>query len=231
MSICEEGLLDLIEGKLQDRESRKKLLLEPVVYRVVHESIEQLRNCPEFTDALRESLEPIVTSTILFLARCMDIQEGGAGKRTAYLFNPNAKESDLQDDLMDWYKGNLHGDPFIEAQHLGGGRVEIVFPIDGIRFAVELKREKSDSSKESLNRYMAQTASYQSTTIPVAMLVVLDLTSRGNLTHIRENVWVEPIRPHLTRGMTWYVIVVRIPGNRVAPSKRRSTTTIDPVQN
>ncbi|MDE0132996.1 MAG: hypothetical protein OXQ32_12145 [bacterium] len=78
---------------------------------------------------MRAHVEPIIASTIRFLARCTDIQKGPKTRRTAYLYDPNAKESDLQDDLIDWYRGNEHGNPYIESQDVGGGRVEIVFPL------------------------------------------------------------------------------------------------------
>ena len=105
--------------------------------------------------------------------------------RTAYLNDPDAKEQDLQDDLLEWYMGNEHGNPYIEPQNIGGGRVELVFPVNGDRFVVELKREQADASRESLRKYLGQTAAYQATSICVGMLVVLDLATQGLPAHLR----------------------------------------------
>ena len=186
---------------------------------MLESSIAQLNKCPEFAGHVREHLEPIILSTILFLVRCMDIQKGYESRRTAYLFNPNAREQDLQDDLIDWFKGNEHADPFIEPQDIGGGRAELVFPFDGYRFVIELKREQSDASKESLRGYVPQVTAYQTTSIPVGMLVVLDLTSGAFPTKLRDNVWVEQIPSHELGGTDRFVLVIRIPGSRIPPSR------------
>ena len=164
-------------------------------------------------------MEPVVVSTILFLARCMDLQRGGETGRSAYLFDPNAKEKDLQSDLIDWYRGNAHGDPYIEPQDIGGGRVEIVFPVNGDRFVVELKREQANASKESLRKYLEQAAAYQATSICIGMLVVLDITSESLPAHLRDNVWVEQVLSPEPGGTDRFVLVVRVPGNRSSPSQ------------
>lgn len=168
---------------------------------------------------MRVNIEPIIVSTIQFLVRCMDTQRGGETGRTAYLYDPNAKEQDLQSDLVDWYRGNAHGEPYIEPQDIGGGRVEIVFPVDGDRFVVELKREQANSSNESLKKYLQQAAAYQATSICVGMLVVLDLTSDSLPGHLRDNVWVEQISSPESGGTDRFVLVVRVPGNRSSPSQ------------
>ena len=146
-------------------------------------------------------------------------KRGPKTRRTAYLYDPNAKESDLQDDLIDWYRGNEHGNPYIESQDVGGGRVEIVFPLSGDRFVVELKREQADASKESLKDYLNQVAAYQATSICIGMLVVLDLATQGLPAHLRDNVWVEQVPPPIPGGTSRFVLVVRIPGNRTSPSR------------
>ena len=168
---------------------------------------------------MRVQVEPLIVSTILFLVRCMNIQRGGETGRAAYLYDPNAKEQDLQSDLIDWYRGNALGDPYIEPQDIGGGRVEIVFPVSDDRFVVELKREQANASRESLSRYLEQAAAYQATSICVGMLVVLDLASEGLPAHLRDNVWVEQVPPPEPGGTDRFVFVVRIPGNRRSPSQ------------
>ena len=165
--ISDKRQLDLIESRLQDQKAVKRSKLNPAVSQVIESSLEQLSRCPEFADHVREHLEPVILSTILFLARCMDIQKGDESRRTAYLFKPDAKEQDLQDDLIDWFRGNEHGNPIIEPQDIGGGRAELVFIFNGYRFVIELKREQNDASKESLRKYLPQATAYQTTSIPV----------------------------------------------------------------
>lgn len=219
--MSDEEQLDLIESRLEDQNAIRMSKLNPAVSQVIEYSIKQLNKCTEFRGHVREHLEPVILSTILFLARCMDIQKGDESRRTSYLFKPDAKEKDLQDDLIDWFRGNEHADPIIEPQDIGGGRAELVFILDGYRFVIELKREQSDASKESLREYLPQTTAYQTTSIPVGILIVLNLTSRGFPVQLRDNVWVEQIPPPEVGGTDRFVLVVRIPGNKVSPSRLR----------
>lgn len=219
--MTDEHQLDLIESRLQDQKAIRMSKLDPVVSQVIETTLEQLNESTEFTGHVREHVEPVILSTIRFLARCMDIQRGDKSRRTSYLFKPDAKEQDLQDDLIDWFRGNGHADPVIEPQDIGGGRAELVFVFNGYRFVTELKREQNDASKESLRKYLPQTTAYQTTSIPVGMLIVLNLTSRGHPVQLRDNVWVEQIPPPEAGGTDRFVLVVRIPGNKRSPSRLR----------
>ena len=49
--------------------------------------------------------------------------------------------------------------------------------------------------------------------------MVLDLTSGAFPAQLRDNVWVEQIPPPELGGTDRFVLVVRIPGNRISPSR------------
>ena len=198
----------------------------PVVGQIAESAIRELTECPDFSGAAREQIEPVIISTIRFLARCQDMQAGGAGSRTAYLFKADAKEDDLKSDLIDWYKGNqtFGGAIIVEPQNIGGGRADIVLACNSFRFVIELKRELSDATKESIKKYLPQPAVYQATDIAVGMLVVLDLASAEPPAHLRDNVWVECIPSAESDGTERFVLVVRIPGNRKPPSRLAGQT-------
>ena len=185
--------------------------------------MKQLEDCSDFDGVVRRSIEPVLISTILFLARCQDIQEGGATRRTVYLYRPDASERDLQGDLMDWYKGNLLTYRVaIEVQHIGGGRIDLGFLYTSCRFVIELKCERSNSTRASIGTHLRQAATYQATDIAVGMLVVLDTSSDQAPAHMRDNVWVDRVPSPEPGGTDRFVLVVRIPGNRRAPSRLSS---------
>lgn len=213
------NVVDLIELRLQDRSALGRMTLRPVISQIIDSTIEQLAECPDFKGRVREELEPIVVQTIRFLARCLDAQRGGEGTRMSYLFKADAEEKDLQQDLIDWFiSSGLYGLD-IEAQQIGGGRIDLMFAFDGFRFVLELKREQADTTEQTLKKYLRQAGSYQVTNIAVGMLVVLDLGTESLAPHMRDNVWVDRLPSKETDGTDRFVAVVRIPGNRLAPSR------------
>jgi hypothetical protein len=70
-----------------------------------------------------------------------------------------------------------------EARDLGGGRVDVLFSYKGRRISAELKREFDDrTDAELVDAYGPRSMSYQGTNVPLSILMVLDLRSRGRPT-------------------------------------------------
>ncbi len=216
--IPEGSRLDLIEHRLRDLEADKAAKVSPVVSQLIERTLAALAECPDFTGQVREKLELILTSAIRFLASRQNAQRGGETSRTAYLFKADAEEKDLEADLTDWFEGNdLYG-LNIQSQNIGGGRVDLIFTFDGFRFVIELKREDTDGSVAGLQKHLPQAGAYQLTDIPLGMLMVLDLTGEPPQP-IRDNVWVDRVPASEEGGTDRLVVVVRVPGNRVSPSR------------
>lgn len=178
-----------------------------------------LSACPDYTGTVQEQLQPVIVSVVRFLARCLDAQEGGDRSHTQYLFDAEAVEQDLHQDLVGWFRANGPYGLSIEAQQIGGGRIDLMFTFDGFRFVVELKRELEDGSRTGLARYLRQAGAYQVTDVPLGMLVVLDLSSDPLASHIRDNVWVDVLRTDEPSGTDRHLVVIRVPGNRRSPSR------------
>lgn len=217
-AIPEGALADVFEHRLQDIEAVKGSKVVPVVSELIDRTIEQMAECVDFTGTVRETIQPVIVSTIRFLASRQDAQGGGPLSRTGYLFRATALEEELGIDLIEWFQGN---DPYglnVEAQEIGGGRTDLLFTFDGFRFVIELKREPADASVAGLKKHLRQAVTYQVTDIPIGMLMALDLT--GTLPgHIRDNVWVDRVPPAALGGTERFVVVVRVPGTRKVPSK------------
>lgn len=217
-SIPEGALADVFEHRLQDLEAVGRSKVAPVISALIERTIGGMAECPDFTGAVREAIQPVIVSTIRFLASRQDAQGGGLLSRTGYLFRADALEKELGFDLIEWFQGNGPYGLTVEAQEVGGGRTDLMFTFDGFRFVIELKRETADASVAGLTRYLRQAATYQVTDIPVGMLMVLQLT--GALPgHIRDNVWIDRVPPATPGGTERFVLVVRVPGNRKVPSK------------
>lgn len=218
--LANESLLALVEQRLQDRKALERQKFDPIVTQIVEGVISELTGCADFGGQVREATQPIIVGVIRFLAFCLNAQRGGEHSHTAYLFDPEATEGQLQQHLTEWFYGacgftNL----VIEAQHVGAGRIDLMLVFNGFRFVIELKREKGDATREGLGVYLNQEAAYQTTDIALGMLVVLDLTAGPLPDHMRDNVWVDVVPSSAPGGTERYVIVVRVPGNRVSPSR------------
>lgn len=218
--MANESLLVVIEQRLQDRQALKRQKFDPVIITIVERVIAELSSCTDFAGQVKEGIQPIVVAAIRFLAFCLNAQRGGDHSHTAYLFDPEATEGQLQQHLAEWFYGacgftNL----IIEAQHIGAGRIDLMLVFNGFRFVLELKREKDDATREGLSAYLRQEAAYQATDIALGMLVVLDLTAGPLPDHMRDNVWVDVVSSNGAGGTERYVVVVRVPGNRVSPSR------------
>jgi hypothetical protein len=218
--VANESLLVLIEQRLRDRQAVERQKFDPVIITIVERTITELTSCTDFAGLVKEDTQPIIVAVIRFLAFCLNAQEGGDHSHTAYLFDPEATEGQLQQHLTEWLYGacgftNL----IIEAQHIGAGRIDLMLVFNGFRFVIELKREKDDTTRDGLNAYLRQEAAYQATDIALGMLVVLDLTAGPLPDHMRDNVWVDVVSSNTSGGTERYVVVVRVPGNRVSPSR------------
>lgn len=186
---------------------------------VIEDVGDQLSACPDYQGYVREQLQPVIVSVVRFLARCLDVQEGGERSHTQYLFDPQAVEGDLQQDLIGWFHAMGPYGFTIEAQQIGGGRIDLMFTFDGFRFVMEFKREQSDATKSGLSGYLRQAGAYQVTDVALGMLVVLDTTPDPLAAHIRDNVWVDRLAAVETGGTDRYFAIVRVPGNRKSPAR------------
>jgi len=220
--IPDGAVIELIEQRLQDREARDRLLHRPVISQILDSTIKDLSRCPDFTGHVREQLQPIIVSVVRFLAFCLDSQRGSEFSHTLYLFKPDAIEAELQQHLIEWFRASGFTDLVVEAQQIGAGRIDLMFTFGGFRFVIELKRERDNATREGLSAYLRQAGAYQATDIAIGMLMVLDLTADPLPDHMRDHVWVDVIPPSESGGTERNIAVIRIPGNRTAPSRLSS---------
>jgi hypothetical protein len=209
-----------VEHLLEDRDADKVARTDRVVSELINELHGGLEPCPDFTGEVRECFTVVVDQVVRFLHLRMNVQRGGVDGRFTYLYDANAHERLLGADLRDFISGNVGGTVHCEVQELAGGRTDLIVQFDGFRITIELKREKVDVTPEGLtSSYMPQLAAYESTDVTLGMLVVLDLTEKPTgAANIRDNAWVARLQGPNPGDRERFSVVVRVPGNRVAPS-------------
>jgi hypothetical protein len=182
------------------------------VYRAL---VKQLADeCADFKDQVRERFERLLVFLISFISN----RTGVPNVLKPYLGPVNGAnrphESDLQEDLY----SHLVAANFVDVEKWGmaAGRADLVVPGDGFNLIVENKKT-SDTWDEAVGGFLGQSVAYQQADVKLGVLAILDLTDREagypsfercfEVRHqVRQN---EPTRT---------IVVVRVPGNRKAPS-------------
>lgn len=105
-----------------------------------------------------------------------------------------------------------------EVRGIAAGRADVMHQFEGIRFITEIKGEEDASFENLIASYGAQTTLYQNTNIPIGILLVLDLTTRGGLSGHFRTLYRTEVGDLLRNGTTRAVLVVKVPARRVDPS-------------
>ncbi len=149
-----------------------------------------------------------------------------ADEPAAYMKELNAGDDvPLEAELQRQYSQALKMSPLagrvgIELHDVARGRADVYVTFDEAqRFIVEIKREKADASRQSIETaYLTQTFEYQRTNVPPGMLLVLDLTShKHGLLHLKDTIWVVHRDPP-GNGTRRSAVVGVVAGNRPVPS-------------
>jgi len=107
-----------------------------------------------------------------------------------------------------------------EAQHVGGGRIDLRVKFDGFAIHIEMKADSTKVPMDDKTAYLKQAVSYQGADIRIGFLVALRhkaFDSSGpppHLTalvgHTEFDIEGDPIPRH--------IVTVQIPGRRTKPS-------------
>ncbi|MCP1548425.1 MULTISPECIES: hypothetical protein [Methylorubrum] len=170
---------------------------------------------------VRIIVQAVVYKTLLFLESRMD-PSPGVDPTVAYLFTSEGEtdplEKEIQQDFMRFIRTAKFG-TVDELRGVAAGRADVVHQVDGVRFITEVKREEEDASFENLlASYGDQTALYQNTNLPIGILLVLDLTTKGGLSGHFRTLYRTEVGDLLGDGTRRGVLIVKVPGRRIAPS-------------
>lgn len=170
---------------------------------------------------VRAIVRAVVFKTLLFLEGRLD-PSPGVDPTVDYLFlregEANPLEKSLQQDFMRFMRTAKLG-TVDEVRGIAAGRADVAHYLDGVRFITEIKREEENASFENLiASYGAQTTLYQTTNVPIGILLVLDLTTRDGLSGHFRTLYRTAVGDLLRDGTTRGVLIVKVPARRVDPS-------------
>lgn len=196
----------------------------PIIQQAIEKIYQEFSQVPEFVDDAhaRDIIMAVVYQSLLFLEFRLDTTTG-QDPTAAYLFasdeESNPLEKHLQQDYLRFLKASNLGSAD-EIRGVGGGRADVMHKHHGVRFVIEIKREKDDASFEALlGHYGDQTAIYQMTNVPLGILLVLDLTTKGGVSDHLKNLY-KPVSGDLFKdGVMRGVLIVRVPAQRITPSE------------
>lgn len=196
----------------------------PIMQQALVRIYQEFSQVSEFADDAHthDIIMAVVYQSLLFLEFRLDTTTG-QDPTAAYLFasdeDSNPLEKHLQQDYLRFLKTANLGSAD-EIRGVGGGRADVMHKHHGVRFVIEIKREKDDASFEALlGHYGDQTAIYQTTNVPLGILLVLDLTTKGGVTDHLKNLY-KPVSGDLFRdGVMRGVLIIRVPALRLTPSE------------
>lgn len=196
----------------------------PILGGLRQEIIDQVAANPRFRGKARAAVVYLLDRTLTFLLDRYD--RGGPllpGRADIIgLVGEDDRmpvEADLQYEFYIWLavSSPLAGRVHVERSHVATGRVDVTARVNDLDLVTEVKRELHDSSRESLQRYVPQTAQYSGSTEPFSQLLVLDLTDHSDgVRPLRDLVWVVEHRAD-PGASPQHVVVAVVIGNRPTP--------------
>ena len=198
-----------------------------VCNRIFRDVTAQLANCPDYVGEVKETFNDLLLRTIHFLANRMDLGKGNAAPSQMYLFawepgEAAPHEKSLQHDYWNYLVSYYGNQVRVEVSDIASGRVDLALFYAKHRFIAEMKRELGNAKPSNIKKFLGQIAIYGATDVRLGLLLVLDLTDKSKgIPHIPQNVWLEK---HAVGSFadTRYVVVFRVPGNRIPPSSTSS---------
>jgi hypothetical protein len=194
--------------------------------------VEELSTHPEFFGETRAAVLALLDRTLTFL---QDRYERGGpflpGRphilRPLAKGDPRPKEQDLQWEFYFWLANSdtFAGRVQCEAAHTATGRVDVIVRIKERKLVTEVKRELADSTPESLDQYVPQSAEYSGGNVSFSQLLVLDLTDHSNgAPPLRDLAWVREHRSGPVASPQ-HVVVAVVVGNRLTPRQLTDART------
>lgn len=181
-----------------------------------------LSTSPDYVGEVRNAVDEVVMQLVRFVSSRQNAQES----RKGYLFDPDAEEGALHDDLYDYLWSALGSTVDIEVPQIGGGRVDLRVKYAGFSIYLELKVDDTKQPLSDKGAYLNQAATYQATDIRIGFVVALRTQAfpRGGA------------HPHLTSLFTHaivdvngdeqprHLVLVDVPGNRSSPALKKAKT-------
>lgn len=212
------GTLDRLVQAVEDTGfSRHATLQEQQVLTMLQGA---LSASPDYVGEVKDAVDEVLLQMVRFVGSRQNAQEN----RRAYLFDPNADEAALHDDLYDYLWSAFGATVDTEVQQIGGGRADLRIKYAGFSIYLELKADDTKKALSAKGAYLNQTATYQATDIRIGFVVALRTRAyptgapHPHLTSLFTHEAVDVVGDDQAR----HLILVDVPGNRSSPAAKKA---------
>jgi hypothetical protein len=222
----EPELSQCLAAMLEAREAQTPIDEVPIIantFRSIHEQL--LAQCPHgYTGQFALDIDVLLIKLLRFMdLRLSETQKYGGDARK-YLRqipsgSPMPLEKELGNDLRDYLRGvGLRVE--LEVSNVGAGRVDVAWRPNDELITIELKRDWTDISWDTLaTKYLPQAVSYQVSSPPLNLFMVLDLTDKPDgLASLPACVHVRTVPGPAGDPRPRTLIMLRVQGNKRDPS-------------
>lgn len=175
---------------------------------------------PDYVGEVKAAIDELVLAMVRFVGNRQNAQEN----RRPYLFDPDANEDALHEDLYDYLSYVVGPSLDIEVQQVGGGRADLRVKYAGFSVYLELKSDDTKMPLSKKGAYLNQAATYQATDVRIGFVVALRVKAfpqAGAHPHLTS------LFTHATVDVTGdddprHLVLVEVPGNRSSPAAKKA---------
>lgn len=175
---------------------------------------------PEYVGDVKAAIDELVWALVRFVASRQNAQES----RRPYLFDPDANEDALHEDLYDYLSYAVGPSLDIEVQQVGGGRADLRVKYAGFSVYFELKSDDTMKPLAEKGAYLNQAVTYQAADVRIGFVVALRVKAfpqagaHPHLTSLFTHATVDVAGDVAQR----HLVLVEVPGNRSSPAAKKA---------
>lgn len=175
---------------------------------------------PDYVGEVKTAVDEVMLQMVRFVGNRQNAQEN----RKPYLFDQNAIEGDLHEDLYDYLWSALGHAVDIEVPQVGGGRADLRVKYTAFSVYLELKLDDTTKPLSEKGAYLNQAVTYQATDVRIGFVVALRVKafpqagSHPHFTSLFTHATVEVAGEDQVR----HLVLVDVPGNRSSPAAKKA---------
>lgn len=188
--------------------------------RILQNLATALSTSPDYVGEVKVAVDEVVLQMVRFVENRQNAQEN----RKPYLFDPDADEGDLHEDLYDYLWSALGRAVDIEVPQIGGGRADLRVTYPAFSVYLELKVDDTMKPLSEKGAYLNQAVTYQATDVRIGFIVALrvrafpQVGAHPHLTSLFTHAIVEVTGDDQFR----HLVLVDVPGNRSSPAAKKA---------
>lgn len=174
----------------------------------------------EYAGQVKIAMDEIILAMVRFVGNRQNAQES----RLPYLFDADANEDALHEDLYDYLSYAVGPLLDMEVEQVGGGRADLRIKYAEFSVYLELKSDGTLKPLADKGAYLNQAATYQATDVRIGFVVALRVKAfpragaHPHLTSLFTHATVDVAGDRELR----HLVLVDVPGNRSSPAAKKA---------